>query len=163
MEVEAVKVTEAIAIEVGNILAGRVTGITKFGAFVSVAPGKSGLEHISEIANTYVADVAEYLAVGQEVSVKVLGLENGKINLSIKATLPPAPEPERRPRQSSESRPYQPRAPRGREGREVPRDAEEGQDATFEDKLRRFMQDSDTKMSGARGYDGKKTPRRRGK
>ena len=54
---------------VGNILTGKVTGITKFGAFVSLAPGKSGLVHISEIANTFVNDVSEFLSVGQDVTV----------------------------------------------------------------------------------------------
>ena len=71
--------------EVGEILTGKVTGITKFGAFVQLAPGKSGLVHISEIANSYVSDVHDFLADGQEVKVKIIGVdENGRINLSIK-------------------------------------------------------------------------------
>ena len=58
--------------EVGAVLEGRVTGITSFGAFVSLPDGKSGLIHISEVANTYVSDVHEFLSVGQTVKVRVL-------------------------------------------------------------------------------------------
>ena len=72
-------------LEVGAILDGTVTGITKFGAFVSLAEGKSGLVHISEVANTFVTDVNDYLKVGQAVKVRVLAITpDGKINLSIK-------------------------------------------------------------------------------
>ena len=79
---------------VGSILEGKVTGITKFGAFVSLPENKSGLVHISEIAYSYVNDVAEHLSVGQEVKVKVIGIdENGRINLSIKKAMDPPPRP----------------------------------------------------------------------
>ena len=68
---------------VGSVLEGKVTGITKFGAFVSLPEGKSGLVHISEIAYSYVNDVKDHLKEGQEVKVKVIGIdENGRINLS---------------------------------------------------------------------------------
>ena len=70
---------------VGSIVEGKVTGITKFGAFVSLPGGKSGLVHISEIAYSYVSDVSEFLKEGQEVKVKVIGIdESNRINLSIK-------------------------------------------------------------------------------
>ena len=85
-------------LETGSILTGKVTGITKFGAFVSVAPGKSGLVQISEIANTYVSDIHEFLSEGQEVTVKIINIDdNGRLNLSIKAALP-APEKKEEPR-----------------------------------------------------------------
>ncbi|MBQ2347208.1 MAG: S1 RNA-binding domain-containing protein [Clostridia bacterium] len=72
-------------IEVGSILEGKVTGIVKFGAFVDLPEGKSGMVHISEISNTYVENVTDFLAEGQTVKVKVLAInENGKISLSIK-------------------------------------------------------------------------------
>lgn len=71
-------------LEVGSILEGKVTTITKFGAFVALPGGKSGLVHISEIANQFVNDVHDFLQEGQEVKVKVLSTEGGKINLSIK-------------------------------------------------------------------------------
>ena len=57
---------------VGEVLEGKVTGIAKFGAFVALDGGRSGLVHISEVANTYVSDVNEYLKVGQTVKVKVI-------------------------------------------------------------------------------------------
>ena len=75
--------------QIGTILEGKVTTITKFGAFVALEGGKSGLVHISEIANAFVSDVNDFLQTGQTVKVLVLGNENGKINLSIKKTQPP--------------------------------------------------------------------------
>lgn len=86
--------------EVGSVLEGKVTGITKFGAFVALPGGKSGLVHISEIAYSYVSDVKDFLTEGQEVKVKVINIdENGRINLSIKkATPPPAREDSRNSR-----------------------------------------------------------------
>ncbi len=72
-------------IEVGSVLEGKVTGITKFGAFVDLSEGKSGMVHISEISNTYVENVSDFLSEGQTVKVKVIAVnENGKISLSIK-------------------------------------------------------------------------------
>ena len=79
--------------QVGSILEGKVTTITKFGAFVALEGGKSGLVHISEIANTFVNDVHDFLEEGQTVKVLVLSAENGKINLSIKKTQPPQERP----------------------------------------------------------------------
>ena len=73
--------------EVGAVLEGKVSGVTKFGAFVNLPGGKSGLVHISEIANTFVSDVAQYVSVGQTVKVKVIGINGDKINLSINAAM----------------------------------------------------------------------------
>ena len=137
-------------LEVGSVLPGKVTGITKFGAFVALGEGKSGLVHISEIANTYVSDIRDHLSDGQEVTVKVIGIdENGRINLSIKAVLPQQPQ---RPRPAPVRRPAPP--PRG--------GSEPSANMSFEDKLRRFMQDSDSKISGLRQYADKKGSRRKG-
>ena len=135
-------------LEVGAIIAGKVTGITKFGAFVTVAPGKSGLVHISEISSTYVSDVRDHLAEGQEVLVKIIGVDQtGRMNLSIKAASAHAAEttttaPTTQPRQNQPSVAAEP---------------------SFEDKLKRFMQDSDSKISGLRQYSDKKGSRRRGR
>lgn len=71
-------------LEVGTILEGKVTSITKFGAFVALEGGRSGLVHISEIANTYVNDVHDFLQEGQTVKVKLLAIKDGKLDLSIK-------------------------------------------------------------------------------
>jgi S1 RNA binding domain protein len=147
--------------EVGSILTGKVTGITKFGAFVALAPGKSGLVHISEIANTYVNDIREHLKEGQEVTVKVIGMdEGGKINLSIRAVLPQpaAKEKNNAPRRSAAA----PVLNRMSDASASPAANHQSGEASFEDKLKRFMQDSDSKISGLRQYADKKNSRRRG-
>ena len=83
---------------VGSVVEGKVTGLTKFGAFVSLPEGKSGLVHISEIAYTYVNEVKDHLQEGQEVKVKVIGIDDaGRINLSIKKAQDPPPREARRP------------------------------------------------------------------
>lgn len=132
---------------VGSIVDGKVTGIMKFGAFVSLPEGRSGLVHISEIAYTYVSEVSEFLKVGQEVKVKIVSIdETGRINLSIKkAQEPPARPNNRRPGGGTDRAPAPKSAP---------------QPASFEDKLKQFMQDSDSKLSGVRQYE--KSARRRG-
>ena len=88
-----------MALEVGSIVEGKVTGITKFGAFVALPEGKSGLVHISEIANSFVSDVHDHVQVGETVKVRVLNVsEDGKINLSIKRAQEQAlAQPARRP------------------------------------------------------------------
>jgi len=136
---------DTVQYEIGQILDGKVTGITKFGAFVSLPGGRSGLVHISEIANTFVNDVHEHLTEGQSVRVKVIGLNDGKINLSIKkAEVDYAP-----PQRQSAPRPV-------RKSAEQP-----PADPSFEDKLKQFMQDSDSRMSGNRLYADRKSRRRR--
>ncbi len=149
-------------LEVGAILEGKVTGITKFGAFVQLPGGQSGLVHISEIANAFVNDVNDYLHLNDIVKVKVLSVnEAGKINLSIKQTMPPAPRPAQnapRPAGAPRSAPSSPRwnAP--------PPDGEligPSGDASFEDKLKHFMQESDSKVSGNKLYADRKSGRRR--
>jgi S1 RNA binding domain protein len=143
-------------LEVGSILTGKVTGITKFGAFVSVAPGKSGLVHISEIANSYVNDIHQHLTEGQEVTVKVIGMdESGRINLSIKAALPPPPA--RQPKTEAPRRSVPARPQFADRSQAIQSTGE----ASFEDKLKRFMQDSDSKISGIKQYSDKKSSRRR--
>lgn len=135
---------------VGTILDGKVTGITKFGAFVAIAPGKTGMVHISEVANTYVSDISQHLTIGQEVNVKIISIDdNGRINLSIKKAAP-------RPAQSRSS------SPRPAQPRSNPTTTKEPQ--SFEDKLKQFMADSDSKISGIKQYSDRKTSnRRRGK
>ena len=71
--------------EVGKIFEGKVTGISKFGAFVRLDDGNSGMVHISEISDSYVTEVKDFLEEGQQVKVKVIGIDDkGRINLSIK-------------------------------------------------------------------------------
>ncbi|WP_028506303.1 S1 RNA-binding domain-containing protein [Ruminococcus sp. FC2018] len=81
-------------LEVGNIYEGKVTGITKFGAFVELEKGTTGMVHISEVANTFVSEIKDHLTEGQTVKVKVLSMgEDGKISLSIKKALPQQERP----------------------------------------------------------------------
>lgn len=140
--------------EVGSILEGKVTGITKFGAFVSLPENRSGLVHISEIAYTYVNDIHEHINEGQTVTVKVIGIdENNRINLSMKQTLPPPERPERRPG----SRPVG--GHRGESGGERRPSRRMGVSSfqaappqpkgpvSFEDQLKQFMASSDSKLS----------------
>lgn len=142
--------------EIGSILDGKVTTITKFGAFVSLGNGKSGLVHISEIANTYVSEVRDHLQEGQEVKVKVLSVENGKINLSIKKALPQEPRP-------VQQRPYTPRPAANRPPvRQQPAAPAPTAEQSFEDKLKQFMTASEGKMADLnRNIDGKRGSRRR--
>lgn len=156
-------------LEVGLILDGKVTGITKFGAFVALPGGKSGLVHISEVANAFVSDINEHLTNGQEVKVKVVAISpDGKINLSIKKAVdnPPA---ENRPGRKSEEKPRsqnpRPAAPRPQNAAAPAREVYvpvKSADQNFEDKLKQFMQESDSRMSGNKLYDHpRKSSRRR--
>lgn len=134
--------------DVGSIVTGKVTGIKKFGAFVTLEDKRSGLVHISEVANAYVDDVAAHLTEGQEVKVKIVSIDdNGRMNLSIKKALEPEPVKET-------ARPPRPQAHRGPPPPKAP--------ATFEDRLKQFMQESNSKMSGLEIYASQK-PRRRSK
>jgi S1 RNA binding domain protein len=148
-------------IEVGSILDGKVTGITKFGAFVALPGGRSGLVHISEIAYSYVNEVSEHLHEGQPVRVKVIGIDPAhRINLSIKQVEPP---PQRPPRQAASNHPRSGTSRPGQGGgkptgyvRPAPKEPTD-----FEDRLKQFMQSSDSKLSELR-YIEKKGGNRRG-
>ncbi|MCG0314034.1 MAG: S1 domain-containing RNA-binding protein [Calditerricola sp.] len=116
-----------MAIEVGSKLQGKVTGITHFGAFVELPGGVTGLVHISEIADYYVKDVRDVLKINDIVTVKVLNIsENGKIGLSI--------------RQAQDN--YDPRARKRRRERDV----------SFEEKLSRFLRESEDRLASLRRH-----------
>ena len=70
-------------LQVGSILEGKVTSITKFGAFVALDNGKSGLVHISEIADRYIKHPSEVLAVGDVVQVMVKSVDTAKKRISL--------------------------------------------------------------------------------
>ena len=151
-------------IGVGAVLDGKVSGITKFGAFVSLPEGRSGLVHISEIAYTYVNEVTDHLHEGQEVKVKVIGIDQAnRINLSIKQVEPP---PQRAPRQGAGQRQSGGggRPPRQGGGSSRPMGfvhQAPKEPTDFEDRLKQFMQSSDSKLSELR-YIEKKGGNRRG-
>jgi S1 RNA binding domain protein len=144
--------------EVGAVLEGKVSGVTKFGAFVNLPGGKSGLVHISEIANTFVSDVAQFVSVGQTVKVKVIGINGDKINLSIKRAeeTPEAP----RKRAPAQQRPAAPR-PQQQSVQPTGQAAAPTEDQAFEDKLKQFMKDSDSRIADNRMYADRGRSRRR--
>lgn len=124
-----------MSIEVGSKLTGKVTGITHFGAFVLLPGGVTGLVHISEVSNEYVKDIHEHLQINDEVTVKVINVDNeGKIGLSIRQAVDnPPPRPARGGRRGSG--PGRP---------------------SFEDKLVRFMKDSDERLQALRRSESKR-------
>lgn len=150
---------------VGAVVDGKVTGIMKFGAFVSLPGGKSGLVHISEIAYSYVNEVSDFLKEGQEVKVKIIGVdENGRINLSIKkAQEPPAQPPKRRTfNQNPNNKAGGGNGAPSGQPRTYAKPAQPAAEPSFEDKLKQFMADSDSKISGIKQYSDRKSSRRRG-
>lgn len=124
-------------LEVGGILEGKVTGITKFGAFVSLGEGKTGMVHVSEVAQTFVENINDHLTIGQTVKVKVMNIgEDGKISLSIKRT-------QERQKVAAKKPAAVPDRPTG--GEWVARKEES---MSFEDMMNKFKQTSDDKISG---------------
>jgi S1 RNA binding domain protein len=133
-----------MSIEVGSKLQGKVTGITNFGAFVELPEGATGLVHISEVADNYVKDINDHLKVGDVVEVKVINVEkDGKIGLSIKKA---KDKPEGQGQSSYTPRPRQNRGNDSRskdsrsKDRFVPKE-------NFEQKMARFLKDSEDRLS----------------
>ena len=186
---------------VGAVLEGKIKTITNFGAFVALPENKTGMVHISEVANAYVSDIRQHLTEGQDVKVMVIGTENGKINLSIKR-LEPKPQREnggnfqrreggnfqRREGgyqnreggfqnreggnfQRREGGNFQPRENGGYQNRDreqnrpnrapVQPAAPKTADQLFEEKLKAFMTESDSKISSCRQYSEHRTKSRR--
>lgn len=130
---------------VGEIVEGKITGITNFGIFADLGKGKSGMVHISEVSRTYINDINELFKVGDVVKMKVMNVtEDGKISLSIKRAL----EPEKKP--DAPKRPREARTPR-----EAAKPAynsytwtpKKQEPASFEEMMNRFKQTSDEKFS----------------
>ena len=164
---------------VGAVLEGKVKSITNFGAFVSLDESHVGMVHISEVANAYVSDIRQHLTEGQDVKVMVIGNENGKINLSIKRL---EPRPQRStaprnggsgfnhngPRRDGDSRPHGSSFHRDGESRPgsnyrrertAPQQAAapKTSDQLFEEKLKAFMSESDSKISSIKQYSDHRT------
>lgn len=124
--------------EVGSIVEGRVTAITKFGAFVSLPGKRSGLVHISEVSDAFVRDVNDFLKVQDVVRVKVLSVdEKGKIALSIKQAAPEA-KPQEKSNEKDERAEERPVVRASAPAKPLP--------PSFEDKLSRFLKDSDARL-----------------
>ena len=133
-----------MAMEAGSIVEGKVTRITGFGAFVELEDGKVGLIHISEVADVYVNDVHDFLSEGDTVKVKVVNIDGNKIALSLKQAKLKPPEPDaqnfRQNRRGDFRRPQRQLS------------------ASFEDKLSKFLKDSDERLTDLK----RKTDSKRG-
>ena len=145
---------------------GKVKSLTKFGAFILLPDGSTGMVHISEVAHAYVSDIHDHLTEGQTVKVMIIGMENGKINLSIKRTVAPPPRAQaNRPRNGGYPSGASVRT--GSYGSDRPhqdfRPAQpaEPQQKSFDDMLKQFMTESDSKMSSLKPYNDRKTKSRR--
>ena len=154
---------------IGAVLEGKVKTITNFGAFVNLGDNKTGMVHISEVASCYVSDIRQHLTEGQDVKVMVIGLDGGKINLSIKR-LEPKPQQENAPRQGGNH--FRNNGPRrennnapaqNRPSRSAPTPppAPKTADQLFEERLKQFMSESDSKISSIRQYSDHRTKSRR--
>ena len=126
-----------MAVEIGSIVEGKVTGVKKFGAFVALPGGETGMVHISEVSNGYIEELSDVLSEGQEVKVKVMSKSpEGKIALSIKRTVE-APPRAPRPQRADTGRVWQPR----------PSSASPQGEQSFEDMMSQFKSRSEEKIS----------------
>lgn len=149
-----------MAVEEGAKVVGKVSGITNFGVFVDLADDQTGLVHISQISNSFIKDIHDVLAIGDEVTAKVTKIApDGKIALSMKAVeeVPAkpahhsAPRPADRPSQGrpAQARP-QSRGGYGHHGSKKP-------SGDFNAMLASFMKESDSRLSQLkRQTDGKR-------
>lgn len=121
--------------QVGDLLEGKVTGIKKFGAFVRLPCGTTGMVHISEVSSDYIEDLTEVLCEGQQVQVKVMGISDaGKVSLSMKKTEEPSPRKIR----ADQGKTWQPKAKQASDN------------LSFEDMMSRFKTQSEEKISDLR-------------
>lgn len=137
-------------LNIGDIVEGKVSGITNFGAFVKIASGEVGMVHISEVASTYVKDIKEHLVEGQDVKVKVLSVnEAGKISLSIKQAEPkPVETKEKREFKGEKSFEKRPSKPRRSSPPVWQGNRQEEKPQSFEDMMAKFKQTSDERQAG---------------
>jgi len=134
--------------ELGSVVEGKVTRITNFGAFVELEDNKSGLIHISEVADEYVNNIRDFLEEGQTVQAKIVSIDaNGKIALSIKKL-----------KQQQKAEAEKNRAPKGKPQGRFDRKPVRQNSASFEDKLSKFLKDSDERLTDLK----RKTDSKRG-
>lgn len=135
---------------VGAVVEGKVKSITNFGAFIALPENKTGMVHISEVSAGYVSDIRQHLTEGQDVKVMVIAVDGTKINLSIK-------------RLEAKPQPARSAAPQARRERSAPTPppAPKTADQLFEEKLKQFMTESDSKISSIRQYSDHRTRNRR--
>ncbi len=139
-------------IELDSIIDGKVSGITKFGAFVDLPDGSTGMIHISEVSRSYVNDINDFLKVGDQVKVKVLSQEKGKIALSIKQTQPKNEKPEKP--KPKVRKPYKPAPPVTSPGSYEWQSSQGVGPTSFEDMMSKFKQTSEDKISDLKRSSG---------
>ena len=125
----------------GEIVEGKITGVTSFGVFADIGGGTSGMVHISEISRTFVNDINDFVKVGDTAKMKIISIgEDGKIALSIRKALPeePAVKKERKPR---------PPRVASKPDSSFVWEAEKTAPSSFEEMMSKFKQRSDEKIS----------------
>lgn len=133
---------------VGDLVEGKITAVKDYGVFVDLGDGKSGMVHISEIAQSYVSNINDFVKVGDQVKLKVLTVaDDGKISLSIKrAQEPKSGEAKNEHR---EKRTYAPKVPAQAPAPDSSYvwTAKKSESASFEDMMSKFKATSDEKFS----------------
>lgn len=150
-----------IQLEIGKIYDGKVKNITQYGAFVDIEGGGTGMVHISEISNSFVNEIRDFLTENQEVKVKVIGInEAGKVSLSIKKAVEnPNPKPQRNNQNRFQN---QKRDERSRSGNVwEPKKQTPPSEMSFEDMINKFKQNSEEKMCELKRSTDRKTGTRR--
>ena len=154
-----------MSIEVGNVVPGKVTGITNFGVFVDLGDRKTGLVHISEVSDSFIQDIKEVLKVGDEVKVKVMSIaDEGKISLSIRRAVD-------KPKEETPDRPKKNFVPRHQDSQDYKKNHFSGKSATSFDKkspsqakatdfdalMSSFLKDSEDRLTSLkRNTEGKR-------
>lgn len=134
-----------MAIEVGQTVRGKVSGLANFGAFIDLEDNKTGLVHISEVSDKYIKDISDELEEGQEVDVKVLSIaDDGKIGLSIRKT--------KQAQQAQQANDDKPKVEKPK--KEAPK--QKSQD--FDSMMNSFLKDSEDRLSSLK----QQTENRRG-
>ncbi len=130
-------------ITVGEIIDGKITAVKDYGVFVDLGEGKTGMVHISEIAQTFVSQIRDFVKEGDQVKVKVISVgEDGKINLSIKKAQEKNEDTPRRERKQ-----YAPKTPQPAPDGSYVWTARKSEATSFEDMMNKFKQTSDEKFS----------------
>lgn len=136
-------------LKVGAVLEGKVKTITNFGAFVTLPENRTGMVHISEVANCYVSDIRQHLTEGQTVKVKVMKIdEGGKVALSVKKA-----------EENAIRRGSKPQGTREPQGETFIQSAPSPM--SFDEKVKQFLSDSDSKISGCKIYERRSKTRKR--
>lgn len=136
-----------MSISVGDIVEGKVTGITKFGAFVECEDGTKGLVHISQISNDYIEKVEDVLKVNDVVKCKVMSIEDKKVSFSIKECLPKKEHKKEFPKKTYSD--------------DSNVDKESNKESTFDDLLTKFMKESNERLDSIRQRENKKFSKKR--